>query len=262
MGLTISKESFSQPSVRRPQPPPLTGGDALHALAAAERVDQYRRMVELSSPNRMSRSTLKYTPSVKTVKREIPVASPPWPNGQVVWLQPESDNGLPHTRPPNLICLSTKISPSSIDSILLHERVHVSQRLHPSEWVKIFTKWSMTQWDGTIPGDVTLRQRLNPDIILVPHFIWKNTWVPLAIFKSLTMPDIQDVDVVWWNVESRTLHRQAPPGWEDFFGKVHNGHEHPYELSAYLVQNGDASDSVKAYKVIKEDLNRLPSYEL
>jgi len=118
----------------------------------------------------------------------------------------------------------------------------------------------MSQWDGTIPGDITLRQRLNPDTILVPYFIWKNEWVPLGIFKSLTNPDIHDIDIVWWSTSSRTLHRQAPPGWEDFFGPVHNGHEHPYELSAYLVQNDDSS--VKAYNAIKEALNNLPSYEL
>jgi len=261
MGLAISREFFSMPDVRRPQPPPLTGGDALLALAKAESIDQYRRAVELSSPNRMARDTLKYAPTVHTVSKKISAASSPWPNGQIVWLQPECDNGLPHTRPPNLICLSTKIADSSLESILLHERVHVSQRLHAPSWAKIFRDyWSMTQWDGSVPGDILLRKRLNPDTILVPYFIWKKEWVPLGIFKSLTMPDIHDIDIVWWNTTSRTLHRQPPPDWEDFFGKIHSGHEHPYELSAYLIQNGD--DSIKAYKAIKEEIDKLPSYEL
>jgi hypothetical protein len=259
MGLVNSKESFR--SARYPEPPPLSGTDALKALYKAEAIDGYRQQIELSSANRMARSTLKYLPAVHIVKKEIPTASAPWPSGQVVWLDSDCDNNLPHTRPPNLICLSKDISPGSIESIVLHERVHVSQRLHSSEWAKLFRDyWSMTQWDGIIPSDILLRRRLNPDIIIAPTFIWKKEWVPLAVFKSLTMPELTDVDIVWWNANTRTLNRQPPPGWEDFFGSVHSGHEHPFELSAYLVQNN--SDTVKAYKAIKEQVAKLPYHSL
>jgi hypothetical protein len=75
------------------------------------------------------------------------------------------------------------------------------------------------------------------------------------MFKSLTMPELTDVDIVWWRPSSRTLHREAPEGWVDFFGSVHSGHEHPFELSAYLIQN---NSDVKAYKAIKEQVNKLP----
>jgi len=254
MGIATSKEAFRSP--RYPEPPPLSGTDALKALYKAEALDGYRQQIELSSANRMARSTLKYLPAVHTVNKPIPASSAPWPSGQVIWMDSNCDNNLPHTRPPNLICLSKDIAPNSIASIMLHERVHVSQRLHSSEWAKIFRDyWSMKQWDGVIPADILLRQRLNPDILLVPKFIWKNEWVPLAMFKSLTMPELTDVDIVWWRPASRTLHREAPEGWVDFFGSVHSGHEHPFELSAYLIQN---NSDVKAYKAIKEQVNKLP----
>jgi hypothetical protein len=74
------------------------------------------------------------------------------------------------------------------------------------------------------------------------------------------MPELTNVDIVWWNVNTRTLNRQPPPGWEDFFGSVHSGHEHPFELSAYLVQNN--SDTVKAYKAIKGQVAKLPYHSL
>jgi hypothetical protein len=253
MGTVSSKETFRS---AREEPPPLSGSDGLKALYKAEAIDGYRQQIELSSANRMARTTLKYVPAVHTVKKSIPSASAPWPSGQVIWMDSNCDNNLPHTRPPNLICLSKDIDPSSIESIMLHERVHVSQRLYPSEWAKIFRDyWSMTQWNGVIPSDILLRQRLNPDIILSPKFIWKNEWVPLAIFNSLTMPELGKVDIVWWRATSRTLHREPPPGWVDFFGSVHSGHEHPFELSAYLIQN---DSDVKAYKAIKEQVKKLP----
>jgi len=250
-----SKEDFR--AARYPEPPPLSGSEGIKALYKAEAIDGYRQAIELSSANRMARKTLKYVPAVHIVKKQIPPTTAPWPSGQIVWMDSDCDNNLPHTRPPNLICLSKDINPASIDSIVLHERVHVSQRLHSSEWAKIFRDyWSMTQWDGVIPADILLRRRLNPDIIIAPMFIWKKDWVPFAMFKSLTMPDLTDVDIVWWQQSTRTLHRQAPPEWEDFFGPVHSGHEHPFELSAYLIQN--SSEDVKAYKAIKDRVAKLP----
>jgi hypothetical protein len=255
MGLLNSKEFFSNP--RYPEPPPVSGKDALKALYKAEAIDGYRQAVSLSSANRMARTTLKYLPAVHSVKKKIPKTEAPWPSGKIVWMDSDCDNNLPHTRPPNLICLSKNISLESLNSIVLHERVHVSQRLHSSEWAKLFRDyWSMTQWDGIIPADILLRRRLNPDIIIAPTFIWKDEWVPLALFNSLTMPELTNVDIVWWNAKTRTLNREPPPGWEDFFGPIHSGHEHPFELSAYLVQNN--SDSVKAYKAIKSQIAKLP----
>lgn len=259
MGIATSKESFR--SARHSEPPPLTGKDGLRALYKAEAIDGYRQQIELSSANRMARKTLKYAPAVHTVKREIPQAEAPWPSGQVVWMDSDCDNNLPHTRPPNLICLSKNIAQSSLESIVLHERVHVSQRLHSSEWAKLFRDyWSMDQWDGEIPADILLRRRINPDIIIAPLFIWKKNYVPLALFNSLTMPDLHNVDIVWWHPSSRTLQRQSPPGWEDFFGTIHSGHEHPFEMSAYLVQND--SNNIKAYKAIKDKIKNFPYHSL
>jgi hypothetical protein len=262
MGILSSKESFRSTRNQEVKDlnPPLSGKDGVMALNKAEVIDGYRQQIELSSSNRMARTTLKYVPAVYIIKKNIPPPTAPWPHGQIVWMDSDCDNNLPHTRPPNLICLSKDINPSSINSIVLHERVHVSQRLYPSEWAKLFRDyWSMTQWDGDIPADILLRRRLNPDTIIAPMFIWKNEYVPLALFNSLTMPKLTNVDIVWWKPSTRTLHRESPPGWEEFFGSIHSGHEHPFEMSAYLVQNGD--DSINAYKVIKDKIAKLPSRE-
>lgn len=258
MGLYLSKEYFSDPL--NPQRTPLSGQSALQVLYRAEVLDSYRLYVETSTPNRIARGTSKYLPSLYTVSRELK-HSDSWPHGQVVWMDPDSDLGLPHTRPPNLICMPTNIPDSALTSTILHEQVHLSQRLYPSQWSKILeSSWSMTPWKGDMPSDIELRRRVNPDLILGPLFKWKNEWVPIAIFKSLTSPVLNDVDIVWWQVSTRTIHRQAPPGWVEFFGPVDDGHEHPYELSAYMIEKDNSP--TEAYKKLKMNLKDLPKNEL
>lgn len=258
MGIYLSKEYFSDPL--KPQRPPLSGQGGLQVLYRAEVLDSYRLYVETSTPNRIARGTSKYISSLYPVAKELKYSSS-WPTGQVVWMDPDSDLGLPHTRPPNLICLPSNIQDSVLTSTLLHEQIHLSQRLYPSQWSKILeSAWSMTPWTGSLPSDIELRRRVNPDLILGPLFQWKKEWVPLAIFKSLTSPILNDVDVVWWHTTSRTIHRQAPPGWIQFFGLVDSGHEHPYELSAYFIEYDNSS--TEAYKQLKKNLGELPSREL
>lgn len=248
MGLVPSKESM--PSSGHP---PLTGNDALGALHRAETIDDYRNQVAMSSPNRIARNNLKYVPSIHIVNRDIEDTEG-WPSGQVIWMDPDSDRGLPHTRPPRYICLSKSIPQETLKSTLLHERVHLSQRFYPKEWVEIMKAWSMEPWNGMIHSDILLRKRLNPDLLLSPTFCWKGEWVPLGIFKSLNMPDLSDIDIVWWHIPSRTLRRQAPDGWEDYFGKVDSGHEHPYELSAYLIEH---NKDCKALNDLKPRLKEI-----
>jgi len=258
MGLFLSKEYFSDPL--RPERPPISGQSAFQVLQRAEVFDSYRQQIAISAPNRSARGTLKYLPSLYTVSKQLS-PSPDWPRGQVVWMDPDSDNGLPHTRPPNLICLPNNIPDSILNSTLLHEQVHISQRLYPSEWSKILeSAWSMTTWNGDIPSDILLRYRINPDLILGPLYKWKGDWVPLGLFKSITSPVLNDIDIVWWQISTRTLQRQSPPGWTDFFGPVDGGHEHPYELSAYMIEKNNST--TEAYKQLKKNLSGLSKNEL
>jgi hypothetical protein len=258
MGIYLSREFFSNPL--RPEQPPLSGHIAMEALYRAEVIDSYRQLVQISAPNRLARKTVKYLPNLYPVNKVLK-HSASWPHGQVVWMDPDSDMGLPHTRPPNLICIPTNISDSILTSTLLHEQVHLSQRIYPSQWSKILeSAWSMTPWTGDLPEDILLRRRINPDLVLGPMFQWDEEWVPVAIFKSLTSPVLNDVDIVWWQISTRSIHRQAPPGWVEFFGTVDGGHEHPYELSAYMIEKDNSP--TEAYKKLKVYLKDLPRTEL
>jgi hypothetical protein len=261
MGQSFSMERFVTNPLR-PNRPPVSGQAGLQALAFAESIDGYVGLVEQSAINRLARAGQTYMPWPHSINREVPNASPsdPWPSGQVVWMDPSADSGLPHTRAPNYICISKDFPEASFANTLLHERVHVSQRLHPSAWEKLLADtWDMKPWYGFLPTDIQARRRINPDLLLAPLYIWKEAWVPLGLFKSTGQPKLNEIDVVWWNTTQRILTRQPPPGWNEFFGNVPAG-EHPFELIAYLVAANPSQN--QAYNAIKSRLGELPTSEV
>ena len=253
MGSFLSRtqrvESFDQ--TRNPERPPLSGRAALEALIVAEKVDQYRKQVSESPPNLEARNNQDYMPARYSVHRVI-VSSKNWPNGQVLWLDESADGGLPHTRPPYFICLPINIPDDKLATTLEHERIHLSQRANMKKWQGIFEKaWSMKPWSADIPLEILQRRRLNPDLLNIPMYIWKDEWVVFALFRSMKPSNLSDIDIVWWNAPSRTLHRNAPQGWKEFFGDVAAG-EHPYEIAAYLLADfADLKNGSPAYKAIK-----------
>jgi len=269
MGLALIKffteisEQFVDPL--RPERPPLSGDQGLLALNRAEIIDQYRSTVKQSVPNIIARHQYTYMPTVHSVPIPIPPADPtqPWPNGQVVWMNSSADGGLPHTRAPFFICLPESINTKTLATTLLHERIHVSQRLHPKAWIDLMqSAWSMTPWiDSSLPQEIQSRLRINPDLLGAPHFLWKNEWVPLGIFKSINKPVLSEIDIIWWNPTTRTVHRESPPGWDAYFGKNPAG-EHPYEIAAYLIASSVELSNIPAYQALKSRLGSLPRNEI
>jgi len=262
MGLSLSRPSEGFDPLRPPRSA-LSGSAGLNALFQAEALDNYRQQVEDSNLNRIARINQAYLPAVHTVDKAIPEAdlNEPWPNGQVVWMQPNADEGLPHTRPPNLICLSYKIGDADFQRTLLHERIHISQRLHPNSWKSIFAEtWNFQPWSGTLPADIQQRRRLNPDTLLQPFFIWKDRYVPVELFNSSTAPKLTDTSTIWWDTSSRTVLREPPPGWTEFFGARANGSEHPYELAAYMI--AEKKINSPAYRALQPRLKGLPTIEV
>lgn len=259
MGGLFSRELFSP---LRPERPPLTGNEALQALWRADQLDEYRRRVMASTTNMLARVGQTYMPVPHSTTRTVPGADPdqPWPNGQVIWMDSSADGGLPHTRAPNYICLSVSHPDAALAKTLLHERIHVSQRLHPKEWEALLKDvWDMKPWVGAIPADIEKRRRINPDLCPAPDFVWKDEYVVLGLFQSEKSPKLAEIDLVWWSIKTRTLLRDPPPGWLDFFGDIKAG-EHPYEIAAYLIEG--EKKGVKAYDVLKEKVGTLPTWEV
>lgn len=247
MGSFSSRTQKVEPFDQNPERPPLSGREALQALILAEKIDQYRKQVSESPPNLEARVNQSYMPARYSVPRTI-VPSKNWPNGQVLWLDESADGGLPHTRPPHFICLPINIPEDKLATTLEHERIHLSQRIEIGKWNTLFENaWSMKPYSANIPLEILQLRRLNPDLLNIPMYIWKDEWVVFALFRSMKPSNLSDVDIVWWHAPSRTLHRKAPPGWIEFFGNITAG-EHPYEIAAYLL--ADLKNDSPAYKAL------------
>jgi hypothetical protein len=226
----------------RPNPNPLGGHQVEECLFAAERIDGYRAAIKNSPINARARANQNYRGAINLVKKPIENAIAPWWSGQVLWLEPTADGGLPHTRPPAYICLPENIPSSALSNTLLHERVHLHQRRYPELWIKfVGANWSMVPWAGKLPKDIEAARRINPDLLADPFFIWNDTWVPVCLYNDVGSPSLNQASTNWYNVNLKTMTRSAPDGWYSFFGHVPDD-EHPWELSAYYI----ADNSIKS----------------
>jgi hypothetical protein len=120
------------------------------------------------------------------------------------------EDGLPHTRA-NIIFLSTNVdeTPSNLLRVLIHEKVHVYQRLYPEQTMKYLANLGYKRWKYRqgVP-----RIRSNPD--LDPWiYIDPSTESPMmAVYTSDKPKSITDTVIEYGT------------------------YEHPYEEMAYLIE--------------------------
>ena len=159
-------------------------------LSKAEKMDRYRAACAENELNGLARGGQSYTIfSQEKAKPFQEIA-----NGfelsrgmQIIMLHPSADNGYPHTRPTNLICLPSTfpLDPKTI----LHEACHVLQRNNPDPW----TTYSINQGWWPIPSELVperwaSRCRINPDTMARPFWSWQNHYVPLPLFTNELSP--------------------------------------------------------------------------
>lgn len=260
MGHFFSKEHYADtptPAIILDFYPPLSGKSATDDLAYAESLDNYLERVAKSPINAYVRRGTNYKPTLHTVNRFVPnEKNGLWPNGQVIWMTDEADGGLPHTRPSRYICLPASLPEKDLARTLTHERIHLSQRQKTKTWLSMLAKaWGFSVYHGTLPEKLTSMQRLNPDLIMFPTMMWKETYVPYAIFKSSKPSSLSDIKVVWFDVQTRTVHDNPPKGWNDFFGVIPQG-EHPFEIAAYILTSESKSPAKQALTAVLGDLQK------
>lgn len=210
-------------------------------LIEAEKKDHYLKLVNNSDINIKARIGCLYNLSKSSrVKPKVKGLN-------IIWMNSSADSGLPHTRYPNIICLPDNISNKYLYDIILHESVHVSQRLYPKKWNEIFKLWNMKPFYGTIPTELNNIIRINPDTVQEPFYIWKDKWVVMGIFKSIINPDMRNIKTIWWNYINGKILYTTPKKWLDFFGNISG--EHPYEISAYYIASTKKYNN-KAYKIL------------
>ena len=226
MGLTESK---TQIMPQKPTITTLSQKDAVVALQTAEANDFFRG--SLDTVNTKAREGLfYYAVDGPTIHQSVPNLAAPI---QVCWMHPSAEAGMPHTRAPNLVCLPQYFSNSQIQSTLLHESIHVDQRLRPLEWVRwcVSNGWTLVD-ESEIPERWRKRCRMNPDTMKYRFWAYKNRWVPLPMYEREDRPRLRDIHVYWWDRKTGVLHKDVPDEIKDLVDGIQNP-EHPFEIAAY-----------------------------
>ena len=234
---------------------------SMSVLEQAEAADNYRTKCSESFLNAKAREGHGYEMSSISTDAEKSLRDalyqiPLYDICEIVIINGEADNGFPHTRPKNLVCIPDKMCSKTaatpkFTETLIHEAIHVHQRLNKDLWVQGLKKvgWTPVSPDE-IPDVFKERLRLNPDTILEPFWAWSKHHVPLCMFRNLQKPSLGDTVVEWLDLRTGALFHTPPKG----LNIEHiNQMEHPYEIYAELL----AAKGIKTAGGIKEALVNL-----
>jgi hypothetical protein len=153
--------------------------------------------------------------------------------------------GLPHTRGSRMATIWLPLNALQMPNFaqtFLHECVHISQRLQPDIWTKIYkAAFNAEPAESDLPPELNGRLRLNPDTYGWPHFTYWGRWTPVLIFKRPEVARLDQVRLLFLNKAGGW--QSAPPAdWMEKIGTdVPVVCEHPNELSAYLIADPDLS---------------------
>lgn len=198
----------------------------MQELRNAEIIDRFFDVVKNDPVNSLARKNLSYTAFNENVD--------PWfGNTVIVTMHPSAEGGMPHTRPPNIICMPVYYPDSRKEETLKHEYIHIDQRRRKSVWDNFFRKegWSRVD-ESEVPDRWRNRCRLNPDTFDQRFWAWKGQYVPLPLFEREDKPDLRQVSIQWWDRESGVRMPQAPRLFMEKYGTAPAQPEHPRELAA------------------------------
>ena len=221
-------------------------------LVAAELIDGYRGACRRNRMNWEVREGQGYELSsiserARTFLSDGVGALPLLQGMEIAILNPEADGGLPHTRPPNLICLPAALCKEEAVSkdfrvTLLHEAIHISQRQEPQLWEDFCIRegWIPVARER-IPEEFIDRCRINPDTISRPFWAWELYHVPLPLFSPYGENKISSTKIQWLDLRTGALLHNFPKSFEKKYGRKFGQPEHPYEIYAEIFSEGGIS---------------------
>jgi len=219
-------------------------------LSQAEKYDQYRFRCSRSELNDAARKDHKYEPSftdsaTSDFMNTFAAQTPLLHDATIVILHPSADNGYPHTRPNNLICMPSNAcgQTDKCKETLIHEAIHLAQRSNLGAWSSYCRKEGWTpQHSDTISPRFIDKCRINPDTLLMPFWSWQDYYVPLPLFSREIRPTLSDVEIKWLDLRNNIL-MPAPASFTLRYGNPSQP-EHPFELSAVEI----AAKGIKTHK--------------
>lgn len=195
-------------------------------LQDAETHDHFFRSISSDPVNKAARENLSYVAMSSQTK-------PYLLNTEIVTMHPTAEAGMPHTRPPNLICMPIYYPESRMETTLKHELIHIDQRRRRYKWNLFFEQEEWRQVDESeIPERWLQRCRMNPDTIDERFWAWRGRHVPLPLYVREDKPDLRQVIVQWWDKETGIKQSEAPRSFQERYGYMPSQPEHPRELAA------------------------------
>jgi hypothetical protein len=205
-------------------------------LAAAERMDGYRQRCGNSKCNAAARSGDEYEPffvdkSTAEYMEDVAATTPLLHRAEIVVMKASADNGYPHTRPGNIICMPSGACNKlpSCRTTLIHEAIHLHQREFIGDWISFLINEGWTQQFRT-PAQLVDRARINPDTMACPFWSWQDHYQPLPLFPDKPQLRLGDADIKWLDLRMNAF--TSPP--PSFVKRWNNSPqpEHPFELYA------------------------------
>jgi hypothetical protein len=178
-------------------------------------------------------------------------------DGQVELVNLSCKEGLPHTTDSNTIRMPVALwTGPTRDDIMVHERVHLSQKREPAEWAEFYRRY----WDydmlstppAGLPADYVAALRPNPDTDAAPWALWRKRYLFFPTYASSDRT-LRNPKIVVWDVQQKRR-VEAPPEWTAFFcvdGACPQQFEHPHELSAEMLTKGyksPASEQLRGWR--------------
>ena len=233
--------------------------EAVKRLAEAEDIDNYQVECYEDRCNSYARRSYSYAANTvssidhynqlfRRLTQSVPNQLKDVGELSIVLLMPSADGGMPHTRPPNLICYPGELNESK--TTFVHELCHVHQRKFPGVWKTIFAALGWTVWNGRLPDKLDSCRRYNPDTIDRPLWIF-GEWVPIPVFRDCMNPVLGEVDIWFYHVNHQYHVKTVP---EDMVIDLlpPSAYEHPREITAYLISEPDRYRGTAAYKIIRQ----------
>jgi hypothetical protein len=176
----------------------------------------------------------------------------------ILSLMPSADGGMPHTRPYQLICFPHIEQVKTSLSTMIHELWHVHQRKYKETWTRVFEQLGWSEWSGRLPAFLEKNRRLNPDTIDSPLWVYQNTWVPVPVFRDISLPSVGEVDIWFYHVNEEYHLKQIPSKMEVFFPNLpQSAYEHPREITAYLLADHSLYTDSPAMKSLLSSVGQL-----
>jgi hypothetical protein len=198
----------------------------MEQLAKAETYDHFFETIRKNPVNARARQFLSYVAMTQETE-------PYLLHTEIVTMHPTAEAGMPHTRPPNLICMPAYFPDEKREHTLHHELIHIDQRRRKYKWDAFFEREGWKQLsEQEIPLRWLQRCRLNPDTIDDRFWAWQGKYVPLPMFERDDKPDLRHVSIQWWDRDTGIKQNQAPLSFQQRYGSNPSQPEHPRELAA------------------------------